>query len=87
MKKCVKMLMILLMFVLGFVTWSLVLARSAAWDSRHTSLLMGVIFVDDLVGIGTGVYLARQGTIPEIIACALGGTFAALVVTRIYKKR
>jgi len=48
---------------------------------------MGVIFVDDLVGICTGVYLARQGTISEIVACALGGTFAALVVTRVCIKR
>jgi hypothetical protein len=81
------MMKILLMFVLGFVTWSLVLARSAAWDSRHVGSLMGVIFVDDLVGIGTAVYLARQGTIPEIVACALGGAFAGLIVLLVVRRK
>lgn len=71
-----------LMLVVGFATWLLVLLRGLALEKRQASSLAGLIFVDECVGIGTGVFLARWGTLPDIVAVALGGALAAWVVLR-----
>ena len=45
-----------------------------------------MIFVDELMTLGLGMYLARCGTWQEAIACATGGTLAAYMVLRKKKK-
>ncbi len=72
----------LLAFGAGFVTWSLALVRTLALEGRRVGLLSGLIFTDELATIGIGVYLARSGTVAEIVACAAGGAVAAWVVLR-----
>jgi len=76
----------LIMFVVGFVTWFLVLLRGYALEQRHTKLLCSTVFIDELLGIGTGIYLARYGTAIDVMACAIGGTLAALVIMRKLKR-
>ena len=71
-----------LLFVIGLATWLLAFGRSAAWDAKHRGYLIGIVFADEVLGIGTGMYLARNGTWLEAIVCALGGTAAVWIVMR-----
>ena len=73
------------MFGVGLVTWLLVLLRGLALEKRQPWLLSGLIFLDECLGIGTGVFLARWGTWPDVLAVASGGTVAAWVVLVISK--
>jgi hypothetical protein len=75
-----------LLFGLGFVTWLLVFLRSYALDTRRTWWLSGVIFADETLGISVGVWLARNGGWPEIVAVAAGGTVAAAVAVRLFRR-
>lgn len=75
-----------LMFGLGFVTWLLVFLRSYALDTRRTVWLSGLIFCDEALGIGVGVWLARNGGWPEIVAVAAGGTVAAAIAVRLFRR-
>jgi hypothetical protein len=68
------------MFGVGLATWLLVLLRGLALEKRRCWSLSGLIFVDECVGIGTGMFLARWGAWPDVLAVALGGTVAAWVV-------
>jgi hypothetical protein len=81
-----SLLRVAVMFWLGFLTWGLALGRSVAWDARHTGWLTFVIFLDELAGIGTGVFLARSGTWLEAVSVALGGAAAAAVVMMFKRK-
>lgn len=74
------LLRLAIMFLMGFLTWGLALGRSLAWDRQHTAWLTCVIFLDELAGIGTGVFLARSGTWLEAIAVATGGAAAAATI-------
>ncbi|MEN6335908.1 MAG: hypothetical protein ABFE01_16770 [Phycisphaerales bacterium] len=76
-------LRLFVMFLLGLGTWLLVLLRGLALEKRRLWSLSGLIFVDECVGIGTGVFLARWGTWTDMLAVAAGGAIAAWVVLRI----
>jgi len=78
---------ILCLFAIGFCTWLIVFLRSYALDARHTIWLSGLVFADEAVGIGTGVWLARNGGIWEIVAVAAGGTLAATLAVRLFRRR
>jgi hypothetical protein len=80
-------LRLFLMFGAGFLTWCLVFLRSISFREQRTILLSGVIFLDELAGIFIGMWLARNGTLYEAIACALGGTMAATISVRVVKWR
>ena len=67
------------LFLCGFVTWGLVVARGIALEKRRTASLAGLIFIDECVSIGFGIRLARQGTIADVVACALGGAAAPIL--------
>jgi len=73
-------LRLVVMFGVGLVTWLLVLLRGLALEKRRLWSLSGLIFLDECLGIGTGVFLARWGTWPDVLAVAFGGTVAAWVV-------
>jgi hypothetical protein len=73
---------LLLAFAAGFVTWSLALYRGLALERRQIRRLSCAIFVDELCAIGVGVWLARVGTLLEIVLCALGGATAAWIMLR-----
>lgn len=79
-------LRLLVVFAIGFVTWLLVFTRSFALDTRRAWLLSCVVFADEAVGIGIGVWLARNGSLCEILAVAAGGTVAAAIAVRMFKR-
>lgn len=74
------------LFLCGFVTWGLVVARGIALEKRQTFPLAGLIFVDECVSIGFGIWLARQGVVADVVACALGGAAAPLLF-RLFARR
>jgi hypothetical protein len=69
-----------LLFCVGLTVWGLTLARSAAWDARRKNLLCGIVMADEAVGVFTGMWLARNGTYWEGLACVLGAGVAARLV-------
>jgi len=71
---------LLLAYLAGLITWSLALYRGLALERRQLWRLSGVIFVDEMLAISVGVWLARSGTLAEIVACALGGATASVVL-------
>jgi len=75
-------LRLVLCFLVGLTVWLLTFGRSAAWDARRTGWLVGVVVMDEFLGIATGMYLARQGTWLEAAACAMGGAVAAWIMLR-----
>lgn len=76
------LLRLLLCFLVGLSVWLLTFGRSAAWHGRRAGWLVSVVMLDELLGIATGMYLARQGSWFEAIACALGGAVAAWIMLR-----
>lgn len=71
---------LIILFGIGFLTWFLALVRTFALiEHRKLSLCM-LIFVEEMVMLWIGIWLARHGAIPETISCALGGSVAAFVV-------
>jgi len=79
-------LRLVLIFFLGFVTWGLVFLRSYALDTRRTWWLSGVIFAEEIIGISVGVWLARCGDWSEIVTIAAGGTVAATIAVRLFRR-
>ena len=77
----------ILLFAIGFVTWFVVLLRAYVLDGRQTAYLCCLIFTDEAIGIGTGIWLARNGGWQEVIAVAAGGTLAAWVAMKLFKRR
>jgi hypothetical protein len=73
---------LLLMVASGFVTWTLALGRSLAWDARHTPWLICIVTVDEFIGIRVGQYLARTQSWVDALAVAAGASVAVLVVMR-----
>lgn len=92
MKKVVLMTAILigrliLMFVIGFVTWSLALYRFLATEQRQVGLLCGLIFIEEFTALCLGKYLANSGFYYEAAAISAGGTLAAYLILRKKSKR
>jgi hypothetical protein len=75
-------LRLLVFFLVGLSVWILTFGRSAAWDARRAGWLVGIVVLDEFLGIATGMYLARSGSWFEAAACALGGAIAALFMLR-----
>lgn len=73
---------LLIIFCVGFVTWGLALFRTLAIIKEQVFLLCGLIFIEEICMILTGMWLARSGTISDAVSCALGGVFAAYLVMR-----
>jgi len=73
-------LSLLLLLASGFVTWTLALGRSLAWDSRRAWWLVFVVVMDEFIGIRVGQYLARSQSWIDALACALGGALAAALM-------
>lgn len=78
---------LLLLFGVGFATWFIVFLRTYALDERRAIWLSGLVFADEALGIGTGVWLARNGGMWEVIAVAAGGTLAASIVVQLFRRR
>jgi len=77
---------LLLMLASGFVTWTLALGRSLAWDSRRAWWLVFVVIMDEFIGIRVGQYLARSQSWVDALACAAGGAAAAALMM-VFKRR
>ncbi len=77
---------LLLMAASGFVTWTLALGRSLAWDGRRVYWLIIIVFADELIGIRVGQYLARSQSLADATAVAIGGTVAAAIMVA-FKQR
>ena len=75
------------LFLVGFVTWFLALARTLALVQRRASLLCTLIFAEESTVLLTGIWLARHGSLSDVIACAVGGVVASIVILKIFKKR
>lgn len=73
---------LVVLYAIGFVTWLLTFGRSLAWDHRRVGWLCGIVAMDELAGIGIGMYLARHGTWVEAVVVATGGVTAAFVLSR-----
>lgn len=73
---------LLLIFGVGCATWWLALARTYALLEQRRLLVCSLIFIEETIMLGIGIWLARAGSVPDIISCALGGTFAAYLVMR-----
>jgi hypothetical protein len=78
-----SLLPIITMFFVGFVTWSLAIYRLITLEGRRLVLLCGLVFVDEVIALELGIYLARNGSHLEAVACAMGGTLAAYIMVRI----
>jgi hypothetical protein len=78
---------LLLLFSVGFITWSLVLLRNHAQTENRAGRLAGLIFCDEVIGITTGVFLARSGGASDVIAVASGGTVAAFLMMRFFGRK
>ena len=76
----------LVLFIAGFVTWSLVLLRNHMQAKNRALALTCLIFCDDFIGIATGVWLARSGGLSDIVAVAFGGSAAAFVLMRHFSR-
>lgn len=70
------------LFLVGLAAWGLALGRYAAWDARRRGWLCGIVMVDEAVGLFTGIWLARNGTYLEVLACVAGAGCAAWLVAR-----
>jgi hypothetical protein len=68
------------LFIAGFVTWGLVVLRGLALERRQAIRTGCLIFVDDLIAVGVGIWLARYGGPWEVIAAAAGGSCAGLLL-------
>ena len=81
------LLKLLCLFGVGFLTWGLALVRTLAIIHRQVLLLCSLIFVEEIVMLMTGIWLARFGGFLEVIFCASGGVLAAYLVTKYGDKR
>ncbi len=77
----------LLMFLSGFLVWGLTFARSYAFRNAWTSVLCGIIFLDELIGIFLGMWLAREGYWYDAVAAALGGSISAMLIIKVNKEK
>jgi len=81
-----SLLPILVLFGVGYLTWSLALVRTFALLKQRKVLVSSLIFVEETVMLLIGVWLAERyqvngwKSLPEIISCALGGASAAFTV-------
>lgn len=88
-----SLLSILILFVVGFLTWSLALVRTFALLKQQKLLVSSLIFVEETVMLLIGVWLAKQyqvsglNSLPEIFSCGLGGAVASLVVMVVESRR
>jgi hypothetical protein len=74
------LLRLLAVFGIGYVTWLLVLLRGIALEKRRVWPLCGLIFADECLGLGAGIWLARHGTPVDVVALASAGVVAALTI-------
>jgi hypothetical protein len=75
------------LFVGGFLTWGLVVLRGIALEKRRASWLGSLIFADDCLAVGFGMWLARHGTVLDVVACAAGGACAAMLLVVIDRRK
>lgn len=73
---------LILMFVIGFITWSLALYRFLATEQRQVGLLCGLIFTEEFTALCLGKFLANSGFYYEAAAIAAGGTLASYLILR-----
>ncbi len=73
---------LVLIFGVGFLTWSLALVRTLAIIKQQVWLLCGLVFTEEVAMLVTGMWLARSGTCLDALSCALGGVVAAYLVMR-----
>lgn len=78
---------VIIMFFIGFITWSLAVCRILVLENRRMILLCGLVFTDELITMKLGMYLARSGTNIDAIACAVGGAIAAWLIVWIFDRR
>lgn len=78
---------LILMFGIGFFTWLLTFGRSLTFREQRVVWLSGIIFLDEITAISIGMFLARHGTLPDAIACAMGGTLSAVLAIKGIKWR
>ena len=81
------MLRLLPLFIGGFVTWGLVVLRGIALERRRPLWLGCLVFVDDALAVGFGVWLARHGTALDVVTCAAGGACAAALLVAYDKSK
>ena len=75
------------LFILGFLTWGLVVLRGFALERKSALLLGGLIFVDECLGVGTCVWIVQNGNWYSVLAIASGGACAAVVVTGLWGRK
>ena len=68
------------LFVVGCLTWGLVVLRGIALELRQPVRVGCLIFVDDCLAVGVGIWLARHGGVAEVMAGAAGGAIAGLLL-------
>jgi hypothetical protein len=80
-----SLLRVLLIFGVGFVTWFLALGRTFALVQRLNRVLYSLVFVEELITLLIGMWLAREGTLIDAVSCASGALLASVVIMRIEK--
>lgn len=75
------------LFLVGFLTWGLVVVRGIALERRRTVSLGACVAVEELVGVGLSIWFARHGGFFDVIAIALGGALASMLLLEIDKRR
>ena len=79
--------MILCLLILaGFATWSVALMRNCALDTRRAWLLAVLIFADEYLELLVLSWVANHVTQANIVAVALGGAVAGFIVIRKARK-
>ena len=71
---------LILVFFAGFAGWFVTLARTYALLERQKWLLCSFVFIEETVILAIGIWLARQGTFLDVMACALGSVVACYIV-------
>jgi len=79
-------LRLLILFAIGLSAWGLTFGRALAWDTRRAGWLVAIVMADEMVGLWTGMWLAREGSWYEALALALGGGLSALLMLRRAKR-
>lgn len=75
------------LFLVGFLTWGLVVVRGIALERRRAVSLGACVAIEEVVGVGLGIWFARHGGFSDVAAIALGGAIAAMILLAIDKRR
>mgnify|MGYP001613097928 CR=1 FL=1 len=76
---CLKLVML---FLIGAITWALALYRLLAFERRQVNLLCSLVFIEEFAVLFLGVWLANNRDYLGAAALAMGGAIASRIVVK-----